>query len=71
MSYDATVGTKYALADAEAAVGKTATLPFTGRIIGAGASTSGAWVRFELDPRWGFPEGTRFVLDLDALDVDA
>lgn len=53
----------------EDAVGCTATLSLTGRIIEAGSSDAGPYVRFKLDERWGFGDFT-LRIDLDALTLD-
>jgi hypothetical protein len=60
---------KYSLQDCEASVGKVASLFLSGKIIDAGESTSGAYVKFLPDERYGFGSAT-FTIDLDALDVD-
>jgi hypothetical protein len=58
-------------ADAEAAVGHSATLTLTGEIVRAGESNEGAWVMFEVDERWGLPPGTRLGMDLECFEVGA
>jgi hypothetical protein len=63
--YDAGEVSSYTIEEVQAAVGKRAELTLTGRITEAGESPSGAWVRFELDERWGFKAGQTFVMDLD------
>lgn len=67
--YDAKQETKKTLADCEAAVGKRASITLTGTITEAGESSNGAFVRFEIDKRWGFPQ-TRLVMDLDPFEVE-
>lgn len=69
MTYDARNKSKHDMADCQAAVGKLATLPLTGKIVDAGESSSGAYVKFEVDPRWGFTPGYRYVMDLDCFEV--
>lgn len=66
--YDASDPSGYTLEECEAAIGRRATLSLTGRIIAAGQSSTGPYVKFELDPRWGFRSGP-FVMDLDPFDL--
>jgi hypothetical protein len=66
MSYDATKPSGFSLTEAEDAVGRRATLPLTGQIVEAGESPAGSFVKFALDPEWGFGPKV-FTLDLDAL----
>jgi hypothetical protein len=68
-TYDASVGSKRTLKEAQAAVGRHATLPLTGRIVDAGESSEGVYVKFELDERWGFPHPFSFVMDLDPFEL--
>ena len=66
--YHATNPTTFTLAGAERLVGSKARLPLTGRIVEAGESRGGVFVKFEIAPRWGMPPGYRFVVDIEALD---
>ena len=68
MKYHASNPTGFTLAEAEKLIGSKARLPLTGRIVEAGESPGGAFVKFEVAPRWGMPPGTRFVVDIEALD---
>lgn len=64
--YDAANKSAVTLAEGEAMVGKTAELHLTGKIVEAGATEAGTFVKFEVDERWGFPPGQKFVMDADA-----
>lgn len=67
--YNHTKPSEFTLKDCEEAVGSTAKLILTGEIIDAGESTSGPYVKFQVDERFGF--GTYIIgLDLDALELD-
>ena len=66
--YDHTQPTKHTAQECEAAVGKTATLVLTGKIVEARESDSGPFVMFAPDDRFGLD--TRLGFDLDALAVD-
>lgn len=68
MKYNSTQQTSFTFEECSALVGSKARLPLTGRIVEAGESQSGPYVKFELSPRWGFPPGTRFTVDVEALD---
>lgn len=68
MSYDARVRSEVTLDEAEAVVGCRAQLTLTGEIVEAGTSPAGTFVKFRIDPRWGFAQDT-FVMDLDPLAV--
>lgn len=69
--YDAAIRSEVTLAEARAVVGKRASLTFTGRIVCAGESAAGTYIKFELDPRFGFLPGERFVMDLDPFVVES
>lgn len=45
-------------------------LVLTGRFVQADERESGGFVYFELDDRFGFPEGTRMGMDLEAFEMD-
>jgi hypothetical protein len=69
-SYAAGEPSKFGLSACEAAVGQRATLTLTGTIVEAGESTAGAFVKFLVDPRWGFGDDFRLVMDLDVFEVE-
>lgn len=69
MEYDAKNDTRAKPEDCEAAVGKRATLPLTGRIVETRTSNNGCFVMFEIDERWGFAPGQKFGLDLEAFEI--
>lgn len=63
--YDAARKSSVTLPEAQAAIGRRATLTLTGEIIDAGQSEAGTFVKFRLDPRWGFAPQDTFVMDFD------
>lgn len=69
MGYDHKQDSRFTLESCEDQIGRGAVLPLTGKIIDAGESMAGAFVRFQVDERWGF--GPHFIMrvDLDALEV--
>jgi hypothetical protein len=71
VEYEARRRTTRTLAECEAAVGKRASITLTGRIVEAGESSCGGFVKFELDERWGFLPGYRLVMDLDPFEVES
>lgn len=69
-TYDSRTVPDTPLADCEAAVGKRARLVLTGTIVSADERENGGFVYFELDERWGFPEGTKMGMDLEAFEIE-
>lgn len=67
--YNAANRTRHTLAECQNVVGQRATLTLTGTIVAALEHNAGAFVKLEVDERWGFAPGTRFGMDLEAFDV--
>ena len=70
MSYDHNNPSRFTLADADAAVGKRATVTLTGTIVKSCQSEAGPYVKFLIDERWGFGRH-ELGMDLDAFEVAA
>lgn len=68
VDYDAARRSVHGLNECQAVIGRRARLDLTGKIIGAGVSNTGPYVRFEIDERFGFAQRV-FMLDLDPLEV--
>jgi hypothetical protein len=66
--YDHTRRSAFTLDEAKALVGYRCRLPLTGRIIDAGQSDAGVYVKFMPDERWGFGRDFIIGLDVEALD---
>ena len=69
MAYNHKQGSRFTVKNCEAQIGREAELPLTGKIIDAGESMAGAYVRFQVDERWGFGPHFTMCVDLDALEV--
>lgn len=68
--YNAAEKSNRTIDEALAVVGRRAELTLTGRIVDAGESAAGVFVKFKVDSRWGFSEGFKLVMDLDPLVVE-
>ena len=66
--YDYRKKTSFTLEEARELIGYKARLPLTGRIVDAGESYSGPYLRFKPDERWGLDPATTLVFDVEAFD---
>jgi hypothetical protein len=68
VTYDHRDASAFTREDCYAAIGRQATMTLTGRVVDAGESTSGPFVRFEVDEHLGFGP-VALVVDLDLLTL--
>lgn len=67
--YNASVRSRFTLAEARGLVGATARLPLTGRFVDAGEGPAGTYIVFEVDQRWGLTDRpVQWRFDIEAFD---
>lgn len=64
--YDSRKPSDFTVQELQSFIGYKGILPLTGRFVEVGESNSGPYIKFQIDERWGFPPGTKFVMDMEA-----